>query len=246
MNTENNFSQKEKAQLQTERTLSDAELIGKGAQYVSSKDGDMSFDITDKQYEELHQQMEELLVKNVLTDENIKEGRIKINVEKVLDNKKTDDQKIGYEFEIETETRYIISPCKIEDYKWENHVTDTYDQSGRARIRIKNGKPRLSLKVPLFTKDTLTAKTCLRLEFKPDNEKQEMDLIGIKELILKEAGAQTSEKWGAALKMKNGLKTWINRDSNNNWWIELDEGVEFVPPENIEVLRTEKSTIKTK
>ena len=156
------------------------------------------------------------------------------------------DQKIGYEFEVESEIRYVISPGRTEDYQWVNHIIDTYDQSGRARIRIKNGKLRLSLKVPLFTKDTATTKTCLRLEFKPSNEKQEKDLMGIRELILKEAGAQTSEKWGAPLTMKNGAKTWINRDGNNNWWIEIDEGVEFAPPDSIKVLGTSKSSVQIK
>lgn len=156
------------------------------------------------------------------------------------------NQEIGYEFEVESEIRYVIAPGRIEDYEWVNYVTDTYDQSGRARIRIKNGKPRLSIKVPLFTRDTAAAKTCLRLEFKPKNGKQERDLLGIRDLILEESGVQTSEKWGAPLMMKNGVKTWINRDSANNWWIEIDKGVEFAPPDSIRVLGTSKSSVRIK
>lgn len=237
-------NKEELGKLQTERTLSDAELLKGGAKYVTdSPDSEPRLEVTDQQYEKILQEMEQILGKDFLTRERIEDGTVEIKIEKAGPEEAVG--RIEYEFEIESESRYVIEPGIIENYDWKNHVVDTYDQSGRARIRIKNDKPRLSLKVPLFTRDTATSKTCLRLEFKPTDEQQEHDLNRVRELILKEAGAQTSEKWGAQVVMQNGKKVWINRDSNNNWWIEVDEGVEFEPPEGVKVLRVEKSTVKT-
>jgi hypothetical protein len=147
---------------------------------------------------------------------------------------------MAYDFEVETETRYSIKPGNLSDYEWVNHVVDTYEKSGRIRVRIKNGKPRLSIKVPLFTKDTATSKTCLRLEFKPTNNEQTQSIIFIRELILMEVGAQTSEKWGAEITMNNGKKAWINRNSKGSWWIEIDNEEEFCPSKDIIVLGLEK------
>jgi hypothetical protein len=189
------------------------------------------------------QKIERILGQDLLTEENIKSGVVEIKVQNAAEESGVG--RIEYEFEIESEARYVIEPGNIEGYDWQNHVVDTYDESGRARIRMKNGKPRLSLKVPLFSKDTEISKTCLRLEFKPTDEHQEHDLFRVKELIEQEAGAQISEKWGAQILMKNGNKVWINRDGNNKWWIEVDEGVKFEPPEGLNVLKVEKSSVKT-
>lgn len=158
----------------------------------------------------------------------------------------TTDQSIQYEFEVERETRYVIEPLDEREFDWQNHVVDTYDASGRARIRVKNGKPRLSLKVPLFSKDTATAKTCLRLEFKPKTPTQERDLLHIRDLILEEAGTQTAEKWGARLATGSGGVVWINRDNADNWWIEVDEDVDFELPAGVTILGTTKSSIQIK
>lgn len=152
--------------------------------------------------------------------------------------------RIEYEFEVEAERRYMIEPQDVTAYSWQNHVFDTYDQSGRARVRVKNGKPRLSLKVPLFSKDTETTKTCLRLEFKPTEAAQEADLLRVRDLILEEAGAQVSEKWGAKLLTPTGDSVWINRDDRGRWWVEVDEGVPFNPPASIKVISMEKSSVR--
>lgn len=37
----------------------------------------------------------------------------------------------------------------------------------------------------------------------------------------------------------------MNRDTKNNWWIEVDEGVEFVPPKDVRVLKIVKSSVRT-
>ena len=152
---------------------------------------------------------------------------------------------IGYEFEIETEVRYVIEPGNMDDFTWVNHFVDTYDKAGRVRVRIKNGEPRLSIKVPLFTRDTDIAKTCIRIEFKPKNGAQKKDLLHIRDLIVSEAGAQISEKWGAPITLSDGKEAWINRDTKGNWWIEFDADDKFVPPDTIRVIGTQKSTILT-
>lgn len=192
-----------------------------------------------KNRDRLLSMIEETLNSNLFTDENLKSGAVEIKVDTEPDNR------IEYDFEIEKETRYVIESQDPEKYNWENHVTDTYDESGRARVRIKNGSPRLSLKVPLFSKDTEISKACLRLEFKPINDSQSEDLLRVKELIMEEAGAQNSEKWGAKITMKNGKNVWINRNSGGKWWIEVDEIEDFDPPEDIKVISTEKSSVKT-
>lgn len=184
--------------------------------------------------------IEDTLKTNLFTPENIQNGTVEVAVDPEPENR------IEYDFEIEKETRYVIEAQNSDSYNWENHVIDTYDESGRARVRVKNGSPRLSLKVPLFSKDTETSKACLRLEFKPINDLQSADLLKVRDLILEEAGAQTSEKWGARITMKNGKNVWINRNSDGKWWIEVDEISDFDPPEHIKVLSTEKSSVKTK
>lgn len=151
---------------------------------------------------------------------------------------------IQYEFELEREIRYITEPIDEKDFSWENHIVDTYDQSGRCRIRVKNGEPRLSLKIPLFSQDTATTKACIRIELKPQTEEQKAELLRIRDLILAEPGCQQSEKWGAAVRTGNGVKVWINRNKENKWWIEVDEGVELLLPGNVRVISTEKSGVK--
>jgi hypothetical protein len=151
---------------------------------------------------------------------------------------------IQYELGIEEETRYLIDPLDAEGYDWVNHVVDTYDQAGRCRIRLKNGEPRLSIKIPLFSKDIGDCKTCIRIELKPQTDKQRSELLQIRDLILAEQGAQISEKWGAPMKLGDGSKVWINRDSNNRWWIEVDKGTNLQVPDGINIIGTEKSGIR--
>lgn len=150
---------------------------------------------------------------------------------------------LAYEFEVELETRYLIEPLCVEDFAWKNHVIDTYDRSGRARIRVKNGKPRFSVKIPLFTRDTETVKACLRLELKPRAAEQEKDLLWLRDLILREAGAQRVEKWGAEYVLPDGQKVWLNRDSLGNWWFEVDDGAAFELPPGVRLIGRAKSAI---
>ena len=43
---------------------------------------------------------------------------------------------IGYEFELEREVRYLVDVKNPQAYAWLNHVFDTYDKSGRVRVRV--------------------------------------------------------------------------------------------------------------
>lgn len=167
-------------------------------------------------------------------------GRNADEVAKILNNFSL----IEYEFELEREIRYLIEPLDEAGMKWMNHILDTYDASGRCRIRVKNGEPRLSLKIPLFSQDTPVAKTCIRIELKPQTDEQKAELLKIRDLISAEPGSQQAEKWGALVTTTNGVKVWVNRNGSGKWWVEVDEGVELRLPEGMKVIATEKSTIK--
>jgi hypothetical protein len=167
-------------------------------------------------------------------------GRNADEVAKLLNNFSL----IEYEFELEREIRYLIEPLDDAEMKWVNHVLDTYDASGRCRIRVKNGEPRLSLKIPLFSQDTPTAKTCIRIELKPQTDEQKAELLRIRDLIAAEPGSQQAEKWGAPITTSSGVKVWVNRNGSGKWWVEVDEGIELLLPEGMKVIATEKSQIK--
>jgi hypothetical protein len=113
-------------------------------------------------------------------------------------------------------------------------------------VRLKNGKPRISIKVPLLSRDTDRAKACIRLEFKPRTKEQEEDLLKIRDLILREPGTQVQEKWGVPLNLANGEKVWMNRNANGEYWIETDESwkIEDLLPESITYLGHQKSKIR--
>ncbi len=151
---------------------------------------------------------------------------------------------IEYEFEIEKETRIMVEPQNIGDYDWINHIIDVYDKSGRVRIRSKNGQLRFSIKAPLLSRDTARAKVCIRIELKPINPEQEKELRQIRDLIMAEEGFQRVEKWGAPIAHADGSRGWINRDSNGNWWFEVDEGVILALPEDTKVIGYQKSSIQ--
>ncbi|MBI4457737.1 hypothetical protein HY633_02125 [Candidatus Uhrbacteria bacterium] len=151
---------------------------------------------------------------------------------------------IPYEIELERETRYLVTPGNAYAYAWTNHVIDTYDASGRVRVRIKNGRPRLSFKVPLLSLDTDTSKSCLRLEFKPCNWRQERHILLIRDVILAEAKAQTMEKWGARMRLASGKEVWLNRNAAGKWWFEVDDDFAFAAPPGFEITGVEKSDVR--
>jgi len=226
------------------------EAMGRAQEYAQAT-GDVKLEIAaEKNLEEI----EKIVSDVILTQENLSEGNFEFSP---MQGHQLESGKIEYEFEVEKEYRFIISPDSIlakypelsDEKKWQNHVIDTYDASGRCRIREKNGKPRLSLKVPLFSKDTERAKACLRMEFKPEDEAAENSLLKIRDLILAEKGTKQNEKFGQALVEPNGKKIWINKGLNEitglwEYWVEVDEAEDIEPFPEIKVIRSEKSKIK--
>ncbi|MFQ5662097.1 MAG: hypothetical protein ACE5F2_02500 [Candidatus Paceibacteria bacterium] len=201
-------------------------------------------EIETEHYRKAEQLIENLLAEATLTSES-EDGNLDVKLE---NEKETQKDLIEYEFELEEEQRKKVKPEDYEIEEWQNHVIDTYDQSGRCRIRDKNGKLRLSLKVPLFSRDTEHTKCCIRLEFKPVTEQQEKTLNTVRELIKEEPATIIHEKWGTPLKLTNGEKIWINKDQEGNYWVETDEDYDLkeVLPKGIKYLGTEKSKINVK
>ncbi len=226
------------AEMEKERTISDAELLKSEAYYkVNEEKGEKKLVATQEQIQKINKTVEKLLAQGILTQESLNNGDLEIHFE---------EPTIGYEFEVEKEQRKMVDATNFQVLKWQNHVIDTYDQSGRCRIRLKNNEPRLSLKIPLLSQDTDDAKCCIRLEFKPSTKEQAEELLKIKELIMEEEGVQTHEKWGTPINLTNGDKVWINKDDQGKYWIETDEDydVKDLLPEGIAYLGNSKSKIK--
>ncbi|MEK9152441.1 MAG: hypothetical protein AAB692_03685 [Patescibacteria group bacterium] len=233
-----NQNQEETDKLKS-RTLSDAELLQGGAEYVSEEGLAPRLEISAEQNERLIKNVEAELMRSVLTPANLKSGAVEVSM---LDAEKV----IGYEFELEEEQRIYVKPETFSVAEWKNYIVDTYDQTSRCRIRNKNGELRLSLKVPLFSRDTERAKVCIRLEFKPRTPLQEKDLERIQELILSEPGTEVHEKWGTPIELKDGHRVYINKDDRGNHWIETDESmtIENLLPEGLTYLGHKKSNIE--
>ena len=232
------YTDEEIAEIEKERTISDAELLTSEAYYkVNEKRGEKKLIATQEQIQKINETVEKLLAQGILTQESLNNGDLEIHFE---------EPTIGYEFEVEKEQRKMVDATNFQVLKWQNHVIDTYDQSGRCRIRLKNNEPRLSLKIPLLSQDTDEAKCCIRLEFKPSTKEQAEELLKIKELIMEEEGVQTHEKWGTPINLTNGDKVWINKDDQGKYWIETDENhdVKELLPNGITYLGHSKSKIK--
>jgi hypothetical protein len=235
------------AKIEKERTIVEGDLLKSGADYkIDKSTGEKRLVPTDEQIQHIQETVEKILGENILSRENLNSGNLDITFE---DNKDL----IEYEFELENEQRIMVDPEKFPgngwtEKMWQNTVVDTYDQSGRCRIRIKNGEPRLSIKVPLLSKDSDRSKCCIRLEFKPINDSQKKILLKTRDLITEEDGTTIHVKKGAPLQLNNGEKVWINRDEKGNHWIETDEStkIEDYLPEGITYLGHKRSMIKIK
>lgn len=232
-----NFQQAE-ADIEKQRTLSDADLLRTGAHYeINQQTGEKNLIATTEQIQKIHETIETALARGILTKEALDNGDIEIHFE---------EPPMGYEFEVEREQRIMVDAANFQVSKWVNHIVDTYDPSGRCRIRMKNGEPRLSLKVPLLSQDTEKAKCCIRLEFKPRTKQHTEELLKIQELISAEPGTETHEKWGTPIKLSNGESVWINKDDEGNYWIETDESYDIgkLLPEGIAYLGHSKSKVR--
>ena len=234
------YSPRQMADFEKSRAISDAELLKTGANYeINEATGEKELTATPEQIDIISQTVERLLADGIMTPESLQTADLEID----FDGEGGD---IGYEFELEEEQRIMVNPESFVIKEWKNHVVDVYDSSGRCRIRLKNGEPRMSLKVPLMSRDTAKSKCCVRMEFKPRKKRQREDLLTIVELIAQEPNTQIHEKWGTPLKLNNGEKVWINKNDRGEYWIETDiaENIEDLLPEGIIFLGHRKSSIK--
>ncbi|KKS38530.1 MAG: hypothetical protein A3G49_06495 [Candidatus Sungbacteria bacterium RIFCSPLOWO2_12_FULL_41_11] len=239
MKEKEKYTSEQIEKFETSRTISDAELLKSGARYeIDGQTGEKRLIASVEQTERIHQAVEDLLAKNILSKKELKDVDFDLTFE-------GEEGGTGFEFEVEEEQRILVSPENIEIKEWKNHIIDVYDQSGRCRIRVKNGEPRLSLKVPLLSRDTERAKCCVRIEIKPRTKGKAAIFEKMRELILHEPGTEVHEKWGTPIKTRDGKKIWINKDDQGNYWIETDEGVsvEELLPEGVRYIGHEKSKI---
>lgn len=140
---------------------------------------------------------------------------------------------VVFELELEKERRIIVRVDEglFEDpQEWENHFVDTYDQSGRLRIREKNHKLRMSVKIPLFHEIDPLMRHCLRIDIKPFSSETEQQLVEARELLRLETGTQEFRKHGKRIALKSGFEVWLNVSDEGEYWIEGDEGM----PEDFE------------
>lgn len=235
------YTADELARIEEKRTISDADLLKSGARYeMDAETKEKKLISSSEQIQKINETIEDMLAEGIITQEALNHGDIEIIIEK------QDDSLIEYEFELEKEQRIKVDAVNFQVLKWENHIIDTYDQSGRCRIRLKNNEPRLSLKVPLLTQDTEKAKCCIRIENKALTKKQAEEFLKIKELIESEPETKVHEKWGTPLKLNDGEKVWLNKDDQNKYWIEIDgeRDIKDLLPEGITYLGHTKSKIK--
>lgn len=229
--------EKEREELK-DKAQEEAFNIKEKAQEIAGEGGE----IKTEHYLEAEKIIEKIVAESVPISDD-RDG----NMEIVFENGKDAEKNlIELEMELEVEQRIMVElEDDFEIKEWQNYVVDTYEQSGRTRIREKNGKLRLSIKTPLPSKDTEKTKCCIRKELKPINEKQEKDFFKARELIKEEPGTIIHEKWGTPLKLTNGEEVWINKDREGNYWVETDEGYNLkeVLPEGIKYLGVKKSKI---
>lgn len=130
---------------------------------------------------------------------------------------------LTYELEIEREHRILVRPTtRLDCSSWDNHFVDTYDSSGRFRVRVKNGQPRLTIKLPLLSHVmSPDEKMCIRLELKPTTQDQVIEILQLQQVISQELGSRVLQKKGTKIELKNGQEVWLNTN-RRQFWIEYD------------------------
>lgn len=155
---------------------------------------------------------------------------------------------IRFDFEHENEERVVVAvdaQLYGDHENWETKVEDTYDPSGRFRVREKNGTLRFSIKIPLQSNKTPGRKQTLRLEFKPVAAQHIDHIAEIKAKLLLEQGVQTFSKRGRRITFTNGEFGWLNTDGKGKYWIESDGPSSIVNnlPEGITYIKHEISQV---
>ena len=128
------------------------------------------------------------------------------------------------ELEVEQEQRLMV---RVDETHRLSEATslieDLYDPSGTVRIRVKNGIPRIGIKIPMREMNTFRAKCCLRIEIKPNNEQQIEQMRQVYNLLKSQERTQSRNKEARKINLNDGTECWLNKNGSGEYWIELDE-----------------------
>lgn len=153
------------------------------------------------------------------------------------------------DFEIEEEQRIFVDTQDLPPPTWEKDVEDIYDPSGTFRIRLKNGQPRVSIKIPIPERNTYRTKCCLRIEIVPADEQQRQFLLSLRAELLKDGCFKVMHKKATQIQLLDGRTVWLNKNEAGKCWIEVDGGdyeIEHFLPEGITYLGHGKSIIRSR
>ena len=150
------------------------------------------------------------------------------------------------EIELEEEQRILVQPVDPSKYegKWVDDIRDVYDGSDTIRIREKNGKLRLSIKIPLFSYDTEKTKCCIRIEIKPNTKEQEDCIFQVGNDLIQQETTKIRHKIGTPVYLTNGQKVWLDKNDQDDYWIEIDgleTQIETLLPQDIVFIRHRKN-----
>src|SRR5258706_5542525 len=150
------------------------------------------------------------------------------------------------EIELEEEQRILVQPIDPSNYegKWIDDIRDVYDKTDTLRVREKNHKLRLSIKIPLFSYDTSKTKCCLRIEIKPQNKEQEDCIFKTGENLIRSGESRLVHKLGTPIYLTNDKKVWLDKNEKGIYWIEVDGAdiqLETMLPDDIVFIRHRKN-----
>lgn len=130
---------------------------------------------------------------------------------------------VEIEVEEEFEQRIEVEPVSDEQVDWLHVVEDVYDCAQRFRVRRKDGKDRLSVKVPLYERDDCDRqiKSCIRIEYKPEaGSTAAAFLEKVADHLRAEKGKVVRKQGG---RLKSAPEFWINRlEDGSAYWVERD------------------------
>lgn len=114
-----------------------------------------------------------------------------------------------------------IDPSAFES-EWENDFKDVYDETDTIRVRLKNGKLRMTVKIPQYDLDTKNSKVCLRFEIKTRTKEQADVVAQLNKYMESNGTSKTSYKQGKRITLTNGDPAWLNRSNLEDFFIEVD------------------------
>ncbi|MEP7167473.1 MAG: Fic family protein [Candidatus Woesebacteria bacterium] len=160
-----------------------------------------------------------------------------VAVDLLLNYRELANAKIELQIEEEQRIRVALDGYQVDH--WEHSIEDIYDASGTVRFRVKKGKPRIGLKIPLPSRNTFRTKCCMRIEIRPADEDQEAIFFAFRDIMLAESGLQKVQKFGTRVQLTDGHEVWMNKNDKDEYWIEedgRDYEIELFLPEGITYL----------